>query len=75
MAVFEQVHGDDVDQGTGLGLPLCQMLTRMHGGTFRLDSKVGVGTTANVILPSSRIRPDVIAETKKLQERPEVLMN
>jgi nitrogen-specific signal transduction histidine kinase len=56
MAVFEQVHGDDVDQGTGLGLPLCQMLTQMHGGAFKLESKVGQGTTAYVVIPHSRIR-------------------
>jgi len=59
MAVFEQVHGDDVDQGTGLGLPLCQMLTQMHGGTFKLDSKVGVGTTAYVTLPNYRVKPRI----------------
>lgn len=57
MAVFEQVHGEDVDEGTGLGLPLCKMLAQMHDGSFKLNSKVGVGTTAYVTLPNSRLRP------------------
>jgi signal transduction histidine kinase len=57
MAVFEQVHGEDVDEGTGLGLPLCKMLAQMHDGSFKLNSKVGVGTTAYVTLPNNRLRP------------------
>jgi signal transduction histidine kinase len=62
MAVFEQVHGDSIDEGTGLGLPLCQMFTEMHGGNFRLESKVGVGTTAYATLPQSRVRKPVFEE-------------
>jgi signal transduction histidine kinase len=42
-------------QGTGLGLPLAKQLTELHGGTFRLKSAVGVGTTATFILPPERI--------------------
>jgi nitrogen fixation negative regulator NifL len=38
-------------QGTGLGLPLCQGIVEGHGGTLRVESKVGEGTTMNVDLP------------------------
>jgi two-component system cell cycle sensor histidine kinase PleC len=62
MAVFEQVHGDSIDEGTGLGLPLCQMFTEMHGGSFRLESKVGVGTTAYATIPQNRVRKPVFEE-------------
>ena len=65
MAVFEQVHGDDVDQGTGLGLPLCKMLTEMHGGNFKLESKIDVGTTASIVLPKERNRTNTKATSKK----------
>ena len=54
--VFEQVHKDKNNEGTGLGLPLCKMLTELHGGRFILESKVNVGTKAIVILPASRVR-------------------
>ncbi|MEQ1862520.1 MAG: HAMP domain-containing sensor histidine kinase [Chthoniobacteraceae bacterium] len=37
--------------GTGLGLVVVQRCVRLHGGTLRLDSEVGVGTTVTVALP------------------------
>ncbi len=43
--------------GTGLGLPLAKELTEMHGGTFEIDSELGVGTTITVRFPSRRIVP------------------
>ena len=57
MAPFEQVDSSLVRrrQGTGLGLPIVGALVALHGGTFKLDSIVGVGTTASVILPAWRI--------------------
>lgn len=62
MTVFEQVHGENIDEGTGLGLPLCQMFTEMHGGSFRLESKVGIGTTAYATIPQERVRKPVFEE-------------
>jgi two-component system NtrC family sensor kinase len=38
-------------QGTGLGLPLCQGIVEGHGGTLRVDSKVGKGTVLIIDLP------------------------
>jgi two-component system NtrC family sensor kinase len=40
-----------VGQGTGLGLPLCLGIVEAHGGTLRVDSKVGEGTTLTIELP------------------------
>ncbi|MCC3862557.1 transporter substrate-binding domain-containing protein [Pseudemcibacter aquimaris] len=37
--------------GTGLGLPIVQQLTELHGGTFELSSEVGVGTKATITIP------------------------
>jgi signal transduction histidine kinase len=53
MKPFEQVaHGySKRNGGTGLGLPLVDSLVRLHGGTFHIDSSVGVGTSATVRLP------------------------
>jgi signal transduction histidine kinase len=53
MDSFGQVHSGDSGehQGTGLGLPLTKHLVELHGGTFRLESTKGTGTTAVVVLP------------------------
>ena len=57
LSVFGQVKSRQMleEEGTGLGLPLCKMLTELHGGRFLLESKLGKGTKATFIIPSSRI--------------------
>jgi len=42
-------------EGTGLGLPLVKAMAELHGGSLQLESGVGIGTTAMVILPLSRV--------------------
>jgi PAS domain S-box-containing protein len=41
-------------EGTGLGLPLAQRLTELHGGSLIVDSVKGNGTTVTVVLPPQR---------------------
>ena len=55
---FEQVadHLTREHEGTGLGLPISKALIELHGGELVLSSVVGVGTTAQLRLPSSRVR-------------------
>jgi len=43
-------------EGTGLGLPICKALTTLHGGSFRIESEVGQGTTVQVTFPPRRRR-------------------
>ena len=42
--------------GTGLGLPLCNAMVKLHGGELSIASVVGKGTTVTVRLPAARIR-------------------
>lgn len=37
--------------GSGLGIAIARALVELHGGTLRIDSQVGQGTTATVTLP------------------------
>ncbi|MCI0430895.1 MAG: ATP-binding protein, partial [Rhodospirillales bacterium] len=53
---FNQADGSYARQhgGTGLGLHLTKKLVELHGGTIRLDSELGVGTTVSVSFPDWR---------------------
>jgi NO-binding membrane sensor protein with MHYT domain/CheY-like chemotaxis protein len=51
-----------VGKGTGLGLAQIYGSTRQAGGTVRLESKRGLGTTVRVLLPRTSKRPSRIAE-------------
>jgi len=42
-------------QGTGLGLALVKAMAELHGGSLRLASVMGAGTTATVTLPLARL--------------------
>jgi cell cycle sensor histidine kinase DivJ len=58
---FSDAHRDGVRgaDGAGLGLSLAFKLARLHGGTLRIDSELGVGTTARLTLPLRGAKPAV----------------
>lgn len=43
------------EQGTGLGLPICQALVELHDGTFDLRSRLREGTEVLITFPASRV--------------------
>jgi two-component system cell cycle sensor histidine kinase PleC len=51
---FEQIesHHSKSHQGSGLGLALSKSLVEMHGGSLRIDSVLGKGTTVSFTLPA-----------------------
>lgn len=57
---------EDVDvrasEGTGLGLTICKVLTRMMGGIICVESKVGEGSTFWIDLPLEETQPVGIPE-------------
>jgi len=41
--------------GTGLGLPITRSLIELHNGDLEIESRKGVGTSANVWIPLTRV--------------------
>ncbi len=49
--IFE-LYFSTKDAGTGLGLPITKKIVEEHGGTIRIDSEPGRGTTVTIELPA-----------------------
>jgi len=49
--IFEPFVSYKSDRGTGLGLAICRKIMEDHGGSIRVESQVGVGSTFAVTLP------------------------
>ncbi len=47
-------------EGTGLGLSLVRELVRLHGGTVRVASQVGEGTTFTIDLPNAVVTDEAL---------------
>jgi signal transduction histidine kinase len=56
-SAYARLHG-----GVGLGLPIVNSLTQLHGGRFTLTSESGNGTEARVRLPMDRVLRVVLAK-------------
>ncbi len=61
-AVFERFHRAQPaqDRGSGLGLAIVKAVAETHGGSVRLTSTLGEGTTVTIALPATSVmrQPD-----------------
>ena len=72
--LFDEFYmAEDVDirasEGTGLGLTICKVLTKMMGGHINVKSAPGLGSEFWIDIPLSKIEaPAELSETSKSQE-------
>ncbi|PZQ46549.1 MAG: PAS domain-containing sensor histidine kinase [Micavibrio aeruginosavorus] len=58
MLPFDQINDpthSNMQQGTGLGLPLTKAMAELHGGSLDLESDSGKGTKVTISFPESRV--------------------
>ncbi|MCE3018287.1 MAG: ATP-binding protein [Pirellula sp.] len=49
--IFSMFESNKGSRGTGLGLPVSLKIAQEHGGTIKVESEIGVGTTFVIELP------------------------
>jgi two-component system, OmpR family, sensor kinase len=67
--IFERFYRADsarAEEGTGLGLSIARQIAESHGGTIEVRSKVGVGSTFVLVLPTQK--PGPIPLTREIQD-------
>jgi len=71
--VFEEFGQEDSSTtrkygGTGLGLSLCKKFSELMGGTIRLESEKGVGSTFTVTIPKIVVKGEQLKQTIEEQK-------
>lgn len=52
--LFQRLDNGARVEGSGMGLAVCRKIAERHGGTLRVESKTGCGSTFTITLPRAR---------------------
>ena len=71
--LFERFYRTDAAtaqavQGSGLGLSICKAIVEAHGGAITADSRLGLGTSLTIELPTGQ-QPGIHAMTQHMRHR------
>jgi two-component system OmpR family sensor kinase len=69
--IFERFYRADAaraEEGVGLGLSIARQIAEAHGGTIEAKSKLGVGSTFVLLLPSQRPEPPQGSRTQRAED-------
>jgi CheY-like chemotaxis protein len=68
--VFEPFFSTKGAQGTGLGLSVSYSIIERHGGSIRVESEIGHGTTFAIELPASEVQAFPLERLKEFPDSP-----
>ncbi|MCM1058465.1 MAG: HAMP domain-containing histidine kinase [Firmicutes bacterium] len=54
--------------GAGIGMALCYKIIELHGGTLKIDSRLGEGTVMRVIFPAAQSRKKGLKEGRRVKK-------
>lgn len=66
-ALNKRGRGTDEKYGTGLGLAICKQIVSAHGGRIRVQSRLGVGTSFELVFPRGQSEPVSVDEPHPIQ--------
>lgn len=73
---FVQAESPDTRhyEGTGLGLPITKYLVELHGGTIRMESEKGKGTSFIVTLPLAPVNRGITRTTSPEKQKNTIIL-